>query len=402
LNYKLNNGFIFVLNTNFMKYSSRIILLFLILLITLNGCVGMNRKVSKINDQQTLIRIALEDEDSFRREIAVYRLNDPKIIARVALEDKRWEVRKAAVTHKKLTDQKLLAELAVKSKEWGVQSEAIKKINDQKLLTQIVLEDENELVRSAAIEKVTDQTLLYRIALESENKLDRFVAVRRLTNQNFLEHIALNHVDLELRYSAVGKLTNHKLLSRLSNSFFNISNKPISSELFSETMKTVATLKLALLDPTLMPVTAKYRLEASSDKLTEKYNKVGSSDSVFLTGETITISIWEEDTKIQTYYFSSNFRRREFLLHIKANIDLQSLFEKFINHPKLDKIDWDKVALDATTWELRFAAVSKVNDPKVLKQIELKNEDTSLFSSQQIRKAVKDRFMELEQVKIKQ
>jgi hypothetical protein len=54
-------------------------------------------------DQTPLAKVAVKDEDSYVRRLAVRKLTDQRLLAKIAAEDADADVRKAAV--EKLTDQ---------------------------------------------------------------------------------------------------------------------------------------------------------------------------------------------------------------------------------------------------------------------------------------------------------
>jgi hypothetical protein len=126
------------------------------------GCAAVGR----LNDQESLVRIALEGSDGDVRELALSRITEPSLLARIAMEGSDEPLGKTAVT--RLKDQSLLAKIAMDGRGETVRSEAVNGIAEQPLLAEIALKSQDWAVCEAAASRVTDQVLLARIAVESE------------------------------------------------------------------------------------------------------------------------------------------------------------------------------------------------------------------------------------------
>lgn len=139
---------------------------------------------SVINTQSVLQMVALTDDESMLRVLAVAKLKDQAIIAQIAKNNKDESVRRQAV--EQLTDQSVLSYIVKNDPYSGTRQKAVKKITDQGLLSDIAKNDQDESVRKDAVIKVDDQSVLADISINDIDWEVRRNAIWKVTDQSVI------------------------------------------------------------------------------------------------------------------------------------------------------------------------------------------------------------------------
>lgn len=120
--------------------------------------------VDALTDQTMLAKLALQQTDKYSRvgQLALSKLNDPSLLADVALTANMPDIlRLNAIS--RLKEQKSLARVAIESTNVRIGSEAVKKIVDPALLARIATEGKEPALRIAAVWSLTDPAQLAKV-----------------------------------------------------------------------------------------------------------------------------------------------------------------------------------------------------------------------------------------------
>jgi hypothetical protein len=146
---------------------------------------------------------------------ALNKVNDQDILFGVALNDKIFEVQTAAFN--KITDQNLINRLAIESKEKGLKMMATNKVIDQNILFKVILEaTDNTELQLMAINKVTDQNILFKIVLETSNDIVQTAAFNKIIDQNLINRIAVESIESKLRLKAINIVIDQNILYKIA------------------------------------------------------------------------------------------------------------------------------------------------------------------------------------------
>ena len=184
--------------------------------------------VKRLDDEDTLFRIAKEAKHFIVKEAAVKKLIHLGHLIDIAMNDKNEYFRKTAIellqtkfqnyngaasAVETLTNQKILADFAINSIDNGIRIAAIKNLTDQSILLEVAENDSFAGVRIRAAAKLTDEVnakkIFIDIAKNEKSKYDRHAAIYHLTDREILADIAKNDEDAFIRKFAeekIGKL----------------------------------------------------------------------------------------------------------------------------------------------------------------------------------------------------
>lgn len=133
--------------------------------------------LTKITDQQTILKHFGEVKYSWDRESLVNRIDDQTVLAKIAIEDEDDSVRLLAI--EKISDQGTLTRVALEDEEQFNRIAAVERLEDQVLLLKLVEEDESSLVRQTAVEKIIEPEILLNLAKNSTDEDVQQTALKR-------------------------------------------------------------------------------------------------------------------------------------------------------------------------------------------------------------------------------
>ncbi|MEM9549277.1 MAG: hypothetical protein AAGA77_25045 [Bacteroidota bacterium] len=213
-----------------------------------------NFAVGKLNNQETLYRIVVEEKDWKICTTALNKLNGKSLFPKIAEEAKCENTRKMAV--KEVNDIKILERIALNEPFHEVCIEAIKKIEDDEILAKIAKNSKSIRAKISAIEKLKDEQHLINFANSKESDSIRKAAIKNLENDEVLQEIALREDKLDLQITAIDSITDQqKLIEIALNSSQSLIRERINQKLdkshktkFAELMKNMFSDELVKID----------------------------------------------------------------------------------------------------------------------------------------------------------
>lgn len=122
------------------------------------------------------------EDDGVRYQAVKHKLNNQEALIDIAMNDKNQSVRFEAV--KKVNDESVLGNVAKNDSESHIRREAAKKINDETVLIDIAKNAFDWKVRKTAVKKISDEDVLVDIAMNNMRSSIGYIALRRLEQQN--------------------------------------------------------------------------------------------------------------------------------------------------------------------------------------------------------------------------
>lgn len=175
--------------------------------------------VAQEQDEERLLRTALESENDREASEAAGRIKSPALLRRVALKANSMDARLAATDL--ISDQAVLRELVMPGNQGMVRWAAIAKLDDPKLLTDFVLHNKDEHIRGEATRrlanaKLVDQSLLFELALKDRSLAVRHYATSGISEPRLLRDLALRSDEADIRREAVERLDDPTVWEALS------------------------------------------------------------------------------------------------------------------------------------------------------------------------------------------
>ena len=196
--------------------------LVVVMIMGMYGCASLDssdwqlrkKAVEKLDDQQMLAEVAMNDQVSEVRLAAVERLTDQVQLAKVvSFPSPNTNLRLAAI--EKLTDQTVLADIAAKDMDVDVCGAAAKRLTDQSGLAEVAVEGIHAEVRHTVVEKLSDEAVLATVASEDDNSDVCRAALRKLTDETVIASVALKNKNSEICVEAVERLTDQVILAKV-------------------------------------------------------------------------------------------------------------------------------------------------------------------------------------------
>ncbi len=160
--------------------------------------------LSEITSQESLSKIAKNDNDSEIRKLALKKMTFQPSIADIAKNDKDPEVRKLAVS--KMSFQPSITDIAKSDKDAEIRKLALSKMTFQPSITEIAKNDKDPEVRKLALEKMTFQPSITEIAKNDKDLEVRKLALSKMTFKSSITDIAKNDKDPKIRELAIEML----------------------------------------------------------------------------------------------------------------------------------------------------------------------------------------------------
>jgi hypothetical protein len=170
--------------------------------------------IEKIDNQNVLAMIVIEDEDVRIRKSALLKTNDQKAITEIILKCMDVEITDSAWI--KLNDQSILMSLADTVEAAGIRIRAVYKINNDDFLLKRSINDISASVREAAVEQIKSEEKLTEVAINSYYVDLRELAASRVSEKIFLDRIRQNHEDLRKKIAGIKAELNQDLLYNLA------------------------------------------------------------------------------------------------------------------------------------------------------------------------------------------
>lgn len=188
------------------------------------------KAVEKLDDQNILTEIAINDEKAPVREKALNKISDKETFNRLLVKEKEEYLQVKYALKDDVTDERVLAEIV---KRMRIQHDDKREAILDKIQNQEILADISKNARIAekhefnafpgkrqtgllALNRITDEKILEDIALTAENTEIRNIAVLRLKDEEILYHIGLNDEDYKIRENAMEKISDEKLLCEIA------------------------------------------------------------------------------------------------------------------------------------------------------------------------------------------
>ncbi len=185
--------------------------------------------LKRIDDEETLIKIAKHAKNKRFRQEAINKINNQDVLIDLAINDRNSEIREKAT--QRVEDKELLSEKIEEQKRIVKEREkyynldlaknnqyhynresAIKKINDEELLEDIALNSQYSDSRSMATRKINNQERLLKLAKESDDEWVRKIAIEKINDQKILTELVQNEKDTNVRVEIIKKISNQKEL----------------------------------------------------------------------------------------------------------------------------------------------------------------------------------------------
>ena len=306
-----------------------------------------NAALLKLTDQDELRNIAVEwsglyEYDVF--EIVFERLTDQTHLASVARNAKEYRIRAKAT--ERLKDQLVLAEIAQKDENAIVRQRAIDGLTDQTLLAGIAQTDDSAMVRKKAAEHLTDQSILEKIA-RKEKSVEVFrAALIRITDSTIRQSIALTGPDPELRANALDGLEDQDKLMDLAQKDNNAKVRAEAAKRLTN-QNYLAILGLTHSDGGVRRIVA----ERIADE--EILMEIARSDKMDYVRDAARKRITDKDKQVDLALEEDSFQTRKWA----------------VEHLSPDDPRLVKIALEDKHYDVRYAAIDRMEDPKLLRQV---------------------------------
>jgi hypothetical protein len=189
---------------------------FIFIAILLNGCASLTSKnyasrmraVNKIDDQNILYKVVIDDSNPYVKLTALNRISDQELLYKVVLEEDDKEVKQAAFN--KIKDQELINRLAIESRDEGISLDAVRKVTDQDVLYNVALQHPSNEILSVVLERCEPGNIS-KLMKESIGQTLKLRIVELLRDQEQLINIAIDNDDWAVRQAAFGKLDKSSL-----------------------------------------------------------------------------------------------------------------------------------------------------------------------------------------------
>ena len=296
--------------------------------------------IKTISDDNLLSKIAYKESHLWVFSNAIERIKTESILADIARNHPKPEARAEAVENPHLRDNYILEDIALNESELNVYSRAIDKIINETILKNIAKNASQPFARSYAIRNpnLHDDSVLEDIALNDPDDQPRKEAVIRIYNQSILNEIGKNDSSATVRKEAIKKIRDDSVLEEIAiNDSFsfnqeeainNIKDKDILKNMINSSDSIVSN-------------NAKKRLA----KLDPKYIK--------------TMERWDEIKKD----LPKSFIEREEEVNKITDVEKLTYIAKYDDAPVVS-----------------LAAVKKINDEKILKDIFENNKSELIYS----------------------
>jgi hypothetical protein len=184
--------------------------------ILLYGCASLTstnyasrmRAVNKIDDQNILFKVVVDDNSPYVKLAALNRISDQDLLYKVVIEVGDTEVKWAAFN--KITDQDLINKLAVESRDAKISLDAVRKVTDQDVLLEIAYQHPPNEIMSVVLEKLEPENIS-KLMNESVGQALKLRIVELLKDQKQLTNIAIDNDDWTVRQAAFRKLDESSL-----------------------------------------------------------------------------------------------------------------------------------------------------------------------------------------------
>jgi hypothetical protein len=178
------------------------------------------RAVRTLDDQKTLLEIALRDTSSNVRDEAVERLTSGEALATVGRVEKDWTVVRSILHLLNKKDIRLphavVFDLARNAANREVREYAVSKLSDDAELKAVFGGDTDATVRREAVARISDEAFVANAAVSDHDPMIRRALIaRRNLPQKLLFSIASTDSENEVRLEAVEKLSDETLIRAL-------------------------------------------------------------------------------------------------------------------------------------------------------------------------------------------